>query len=85
MSRPLRIEYEGAFYHITARGNEKRPIFVTERDFARFLGLFERVHERYGILIPVYVLMTNHYHLLIETPHSNLIATLHDLNTGKKK
>ena len=82
MSRPLRIEYEGAFYHITARGNEKRPIFVTERDFARFLGLFERVHERYGILIPVYVLMTNHYHLLIETPHSNLIATLHDLNTA---
>jgi len=82
MSRTLRIEIEGAFYHITARGNEKRPIFLVERDFTRFLGRFERICERYGVLIHSYVLMTNHYHLLLETPRGNLSAALHDLNTA---
>ena len=82
MSRPLRIEIEGAFYHITARGNEKRPIFLVEGDFARFLGSLERIYERYGVLIHSYVLMTNHYHLLLETPRGSLSAALHDLNTA---
>ena len=82
MSRPLRIEWEGGFYHITARGNEKRPIFRIERDFLRFVGRFERIYERYGVLIHAYVLMTNHYHLLLETPRENLSTALHDLNTA---
>ena len=82
MSRPLRIEWEGGFYHITARGNEKRPIFRIERDFLRFVGRFERIYERYGVLIHAYVLMTNHYHLLLETPRANLSTALHDLNTA---
>lgn len=82
MARPLRIEYEGAFYHITARGNEKRTIFRSEQDLTRFLSLLQRVHERYGILVHAYVLMTNHYHLILETPKANLISTLHDLNTA---
>jgi len=60
MSRPLRIEWEGGFYHITARGNEKRPIFLMEQDFLRFVGRFERIYERYGVVIHSYVLMTNH-------------------------
>ena len=58
MARPLRIEYEGAFYHITARGNEKGAIFKEKRDYERFLDLLGRMHERYGILIHAYVLMT---------------------------
>jgi REP element-mobilizing transposase RayT len=82
MSRPLRIEWEGGFYHITARGNEKRPIFRIERDFLRFVGRFERIYERYGVVIHAYVLMTNHYHLLVETPRANLSTALHDLNTA---
>ena len=82
MSRPLRIEWEGGFYHITARGNEKRPIFRIERDFLRFVGRFERIYERYGVVIHAYVLMTNHYHLLLETPRENLSTALHDLNTA---
>jgi len=82
MSRPLRIEWEGGFYHITARGNEKRPIFRIEKDFLRFVSRFERIHERHGIVIHAYVLMTNHYHLLLETPRANLSAALHDLNTA---
>jgi putative transposase len=82
MSRPLRIEWEGGFYHITARGNEKRPIFRIERDFLRFVGRFERIYERYGVVIHAYILMTNHYHLLLETPRANLSTALHDLNTA---
>jgi len=82
MARPLRIEIEGAFYHVTARGNERRPIFLIERDFTRFLDRLERIYERYGVLIHAYVLMSNHYHLLLETPRGNLTAALHDLNTA---
>ncbi len=82
MSRPLRIEWEGGFYHITARGNEKRPIFRIEGDFLRFIDRIERMYERYGVVIHAYVLMTNHYHLLLETPRGNLSTALHDLNTA---
>jgi len=82
MARPLRIEYEGAFYHITARGNEKKTIFRSDHDLTRFLALLQRMHERYRILVHAYVLMANHYHLILETPKANLISTLHDLNTA---
>lgn len=82
MSRPLRIEWEGGLYHITARGNEKRPIFRIEKDFLRLVSRFERIYERYGVVIHAYVLMTNHYHLLLETPRANLSTALHDLNTA---
>ena len=82
MARPLRIEFEGAFYHITSRGNEKKAIFRGTEDFARFLAAISRANERYGILVHAYVLMTNHYHLLIETPSPSLTASLHDLNTA---
>jgi REP element-mobilizing transposase RayT len=82
MGRPLRIEYEGAFYHITSRGNEKRTIFQNDQDYFQFIQLLERIHKRYEVLIHTYVLMFNHYHLLLETPSSNLIATMHDLNAA---
>jgi putative transposase len=82
MARPLRIEFEGAFYHITSRGNEKKAIFRGAEDFTRFLAVISRAHGRYGILVHAYVLMTNHYHLLLETPRPNLTASLHDLNTA---
>ena len=48
MGRPLRIEYPNAFYHVTSRGNERRPIFRTEKDYGRFMGYFESATERYG-------------------------------------
>ncbi len=82
MSRPLRIEWEGGFYHITARGNEKRPIFLIEQDYLRLVSRFESIYKRYGVVIHSYVLMTNHYHVLVETPRANLSAALHDLNTA---
>ena len=48
MARPLRIQYPEAFYHVTSRGNERKPIFRTEKDYGRFMGYFESPTERYG-------------------------------------
>lgn len=80
MSRPLRIEYENAVYHITARGNEKGYIFLGQKDFDRFLGYLGRMQERYKIITYAYCLMRNHYHLLLETPKPNLSRVMRDLN-----
>ena len=80
MARPLRIEYPGAFYHITARGNEKKPIFLTDEDRKKFLSLLESAVERYKAMVHCYVLVDNHYHLLLETPQANLSAVVHYIN-----
>ncbi len=80
MSRPLRIEYKGAFYHITARGNEKKNIFKNEKDHEKFLLYLEASVQRYGAVIHAYCLMDNHYHLLIETPLANLSEIMRYIN-----
>jgi REP element-mobilizing transposase RayT len=80
MSRPLRITYPGAFYHITARGNEEKEIFKDIRDRQKFLSYLESATHRYGALIHVYCLMRNHYHLLLETPAGNLPEIMHHIN-----
>ena len=72
MARPLRIEYEGAFYHVTSRGNEKKEIFKNRRDREQFLSYLQSAVERYDAVIHAYCLMTNHYHLLLETPRGIL-------------
>jgi len=82
MARPLRIEYEGAFYHITARGNERNAIFYDKTDYERFKGYLKEAQERYGHLLHCYVLMTNHYHLLIETPQGNMSQVMHYVNAS---
>ncbi len=80
MARPLRIEYPGAFYHVTGRGNEKKPIFLSDEDRKKFLSLLESSVERYKAIVHCYVLMDNHYHLLLETPQANLSAVVHYIN-----
>ena len=80
MSRPLRIEYPGAFYHVTSRGNERKTVFQSNRDREKYLFYLESAHERYGAVIHVYCLMGNHYHLLLETPRGNLSKILHYIN-----
>lgn len=80
MARPLRLEYEGAFYHVTSRGNERGKIFFTEADYGKFLDYLREAKEKYGFVLHGYVLMTNHYHLLIETPGANLSKVMHYLN-----
>lgn len=80
MSRPLRIEYEGALYHVTARGNRQESIFYCDDDRGTFLHILGKVITRYNWLCHAYCLMDNHYHLLIETPDANLSAGMRQLN-----
>ena len=82
MARPLRIEYAGAMYHITARGNEGNSIYKTDRDREKFLEYLKTNHDRYGVKVHAYCLMTNHYHLLIETPRANLTRSMQVLNSS---
>lgn len=80
MGRPVRIQFPGALYHITSRGNEKKEIFLAEEDRAKFLNILRDYHERYGILVHAYVLLGNHYHLILETPRANLLKVMHGIN-----
>ena len=80
MGRPLRIEYPGAFYHVTARGNEQREIYKSIADQKRFLGYLASATERYGAAVHVWCLRTNHYHLLMETPEGNLSRIMRHIN-----
>jgi len=80
MARPLRIQYEGALYHITSRGNARNPIFPEEEDRIAFLDVLSSVNERSHWLCHAYCLMHNHYHLMIETPEGNLSSGMRQLN-----
>ncbi|MEA3489651.1 MAG: transposase [Candidatus Omnitrophota bacterium] len=82
MARPLRIEYAGAFYHITSRGNEKGNIFKVDRDKEKFLFYLESAYKRFNIKVHAYCLMTNHYHLIVETPLANLSKCMQFLNSS---
>ncbi len=79
MARSLRIEFSGAFYHVTARGNERKPIYKSKRDRERFLSYLESATERYGAILHVYCLMDKHYHLFLETPSGNLSQIMHHI------
>lgn len=80
MARPLRIEYPDAYYHVTSRGNEQKEIFKSRRDREKFLSYLESAAERYGAVIHVFCLMSNHYHLLLETPEGNLSQIMRHVN-----
>ena len=80
MTRPLRIEYPGAVYHITSRGNEKKAVFKDDQDCKNFLDTLQHVNHRYHWFCHTYCLMGNHYHLLIETPDGNLSIGMRQLN-----
>jgi len=80
MARPLRIEYAGAVYHITSRGNERKPVYKSDQDRLNFLNTLQHVNKRYNWICHAYCLMDNHYHLLIETPDGNLSAGMRQLN-----
>jgi len=80
MARPLRIEYSGAVYHITSRGNEKKSIFKNDGDRKLFLDILTKVNKRFNWVCHAYVLMDNHYHLIIETPDGNLSKGMRQLN-----
>ncbi|MCH8056115.1 MAG: transposase, partial [Deltaproteobacteria bacterium] len=80
MARPLRIEYPGATYHVTSRGNERKAIFRGDLDRRKFLELLSSSVEQFILQLHAYVFMDNHYHLLVETPEGGLSRAVRYLN-----
>lgn len=80
MARPARIEYEGAFYHVMNRGSRREAIFIDNQDRLRFYEIIGNIESRYKIIVYSFVLMSNHYHLIIETPLGNLSKAIQCLN-----
>jgi len=68
MPRPIRIEYENAYYHVMNRGRARQNIFHNPDYYEMFLSVLDEAHQRFGVEIHSYCLMTNHYHLLVKTP-----------------
>lgn len=82
MARPWRIEFEGALYHILSRGNQGQDIFLSDVDRHLFLDTLGEMADRYGIDLYAYVLMGNHYHLLLKTQHGNLSKAMQWFGTA---
>ena len=82
MARPLRVEYPGAVYHVINRGNAGEKIFKSFRDREKFLEYLEKAVERFCLTIHTYCLMSNHYHILLETPEPNLSQAIQWINVS---
>jgi REP element-mobilizing transposase RayT len=82
MTRPLRINVAGGWYHVTARGQRREEIFEGAGDYRKFLDLVAEMRSRYRVRIRAYCLMPNHYHLLLSTPDANLNRAMHWLNVS---
>jgi len=82
MARPLRLEFEGALYHLTGRGNARQRILGDQKDCAKFSQLLRESLQRYDVSLHGYVLMGNHYHLIAETRRANLGRWMHWLTTA---
>src|SRR5258708_643608 len=82
MARPLRLEFPNALYHVTSRGNEQRAIFRSDRDRKAFLGFLAETVRRFGWSVTAWVLMTNHFHVVIQTPQANLSRGMHWFNSA---
>ncbi len=80
MVRPLRIQFEGALYHVTSRGDGGETIFTDQREYEEFLKVLEKMVTEYGWICHGYCLMGNHFHLVVETPKGNLSEGMHYLN-----
>ena len=80
MARPLRLDHAGGVWHVTSRGNERREIFREDEDRERFLRTLAEVVRRFRWRVHAYVLMGNHYHLLLETPEPTLSRGMRHLN-----
>ena len=82
MTRPLRVEYPNAYYHVINRGNYQGKIYLNDRDREKFLEYLETAADRFSIIIHGYCLMGNHYHLLIQTPDANLSQAMQWINVS---
>ena len=77
MARMPRVEFDGALYHLLCRGDRREAIFLDERDREIFLATLGEICQRNGWRVHAYILMSNHYHLLVETPKGNLVRGMH--------
>lgn len=82
MTRPLRVQYPDAYYHVINRGNYQEKIYLNDRDKEKFIEYLETATERFAIIIHGYCLMGNHYHLLIQTPDANLSQAMQWINVS---
>ena len=82
MTRPLRIVFEGAIYHVTVRGHSRGLLFGDDRDRGRFLERLEYDAREFGVRLYAYCLMSNHYHLVVETPQANISAFMQSVQTS---
>ena len=82
MARALRLQFPGAIYHVTTRGNERRSIYRDDADRRRFLEKLEECVEIHHIRLYAFVLMSNHFHLLAETPRANLVVFMQQFNSS---
>ena len=80
MSRPLRIEYPGAWYHVMNRGRRMEEIFTEKSDYRLFIETLKESGELFNVKIAAYCMMPNHYHLLLQTPDSNLSRCMRQIN-----
>jgi putative transposase len=80
MPRPIRIEYPNAFYHVMNRGRGRCDIFHSNKYYQSFLKIIKEAHIKFGLVVHAYCLMSNHYHLLVETPNANLGRIMRHIN-----
>lgn len=80
MSRPLRIEYPDAWYHVMNRGRRAENIFLEKKDYIALLDLLLESVEIWNVRIAAYCLMPNHYHILVQTPDANLSRCMRHIN-----
>lgn len=80
MARPYRLQAEDCFYHITNRGDDRKPIYKSEKDYRKFLEYINRAKDKHKFYLYAYCLLTNHYHLLIETTLANISKIMHHIN-----
>jgi REP-associated tyrosine transposase len=81
MSRPLRIEYPGAWYHVMNRGRRSESIFADKNDYLLFIDLLIEISAMWNVNVAAYCLMTNHYHVLLQTPDGNISRCMRHLNS----
>lgn len=80
MARPLRLEFSGALYHVTSRGDRREAIYLDDQDRREWLAVLALVCDRFNWVVHAYCQMTNHYHLVVETVEGNLSAGMRQLN-----
>jgi putative transposase len=80
MSRPLRIEYPDAWYHVMNRGRRGENVFADNADYKTFLALLQETSEMFDLRVSAFCLMSNHYHLLVQTPAANLARAMRHVN-----